>query len=110
METISAIRLCGVADVQDDEGLRVEIAGHVPFAVFRVGADYLVTDDTCSHGEASLSEGSVDGDQVECPWHSGRFCLRTGQALNFPAVIPIRVHAAFVRDDAVFIRQPDEAT
>jgi nitrite reductase/ring-hydroxylating ferredoxin subunit len=109
VDAICELRLCSVAEVEDEQGLRVDVDGLRPFAVFRVDRDYLVTDDTCSHGEASLSEGTVDGGQVECPWHSGRFCLKTGQALNFPAVSPIRVYAATVRDGAVFIHRTGES-
>jgi nitrite reductase/ring-hydroxylating ferredoxin subunit len=76
----------------------------------RVDGELFISDDTCSHGEASLSEGTVDGAEIECPWHSGKFCLRTGAALNFPAVTPIRVYPATVRDGAVFISHDKEPT
>jgi nitrite reductase/ring-hydroxylating ferredoxin subunit len=102
-DTVGQIRLCEVDMIEEDEGLRVEVEGHEPFAVFRVGGKYFVTDDTCSHGQASLSEGTVEDGYVECPWHSGRFCLKTGEALTFPAVTPIRVYPAIVSDGAIFI-------
>ena len=105
--TTAQLRLCRVDAVEDGEALRVEIDGRPPLAVYHVDGEFFVSDDTCSHGEASLAEGSVDGAEVECPWHSGKFCLRTGAALNFPAVTPIRVYTAIVRDGAVFI-QPDQ--
>ena len=104
------LRLCSVDAVEDGEALRVEIAGRPPLAVYRVDGEYFVSDDTCSHGEASLAEGSVDGAEIECPWHSGKFCLRTGVALNFPAVTPIRVYPTIVRNGAVFIQPEQETT
>lgn len=102
------LRLCSVTEVEPDEGLRVEVSGHAPFAVFMSDGEYFVIDDTCSHGDASLAEGTVEDGQVECPWHSGKFCLKTGEALNFPAVTPIRVYPALVRDGAIFIEPPQE--
>lgn len=101
---MSTLRLCQVDDIFGDEGLRVEVEGHAPFAVFCVDGAYFVSDDTCSHGNASLSEGTVERGQVECPWHSGRFCLKTGAALTFPAVAPIRVYPALEKDGAIFIQ------
>jgi nitrite reductase/ring-hydroxylating ferredoxin subunit len=109
-DPIGDLWLCRADAVEDGEALKVEIEGWPPFAVYLVDGEYFVSDDTCSHGEASLSEGSVDGAAIECPWHSGRFCLRTGEALNFPAVTPIRVYAAIVRDGAIFIQPVQEPT
>lgn len=101
--TTKELRLCRVDAVEDGEALRIEIEGRAPLAVYHVDGEFFVSDDTCSHGEAHLSEGTVEGAQIECPWHTGKFCLRTGAALNFPAVTPIRVYPAIVRDGAVFI-------
>lgn len=105
-----ALRLCSADAVEEGEALRVEVEGRPPFAVYRVDGEFFVSDDTCSHGEASLSEGTVDGAEIECPWHSGKFCLRTGEALNFPAVTAIRVYPTMVRDGAIFIQPGEEPT
>jgi nitrite reductase/ring-hydroxylating ferredoxin subunit len=104
------LRLCRVDEVDDGEALQVRIEGRAPLAVYHVDGEFFVSDDTCTHGEASLSEGTVDGAEIECPWHSGKFCLRTGEALNFPAVTPIRVYPATVRDGAVYISSDQEST
>lgn len=96
------VALCRGDAVAADCGTRVEIEGTEPLAVFRLGDEYHVTSDTCSHGEASLCEGIVDGGEVECPWHSGRFDIRTGEASCYPAVAPIRVYRTQVVDGDVF--------
>jgi nitrite reductase/ring-hydroxylating ferredoxin subunit len=108
--TTGDLWLCRADAIEDGEALRVEVEGRPPLAVYLVDGEYFVSDDTCSHGEASLSEGNVDGSQIECPWHSGKFCLRTGAALNFPAVTPIRVYPVIVRDGAIFIQAKQELT
>ena len=104
------LRLCRADEVEDGDALRVEIDGRAPFAVYHVDGEFFVSDDTCSHGAASLAEGTVDGAEIECPWHSGKFCLRTGEALNSPAVTPIHVYPAIVRDGAIFIQPVQELT
>ena len=64
--------------------VRVEVEGLPPLAVFQLDDGFYVTDDTCTHGEASLCEGFVEGDEIECPWHSGRFCIKDGKATALP--------------------------
>lgn len=108
--TAADLRLCRVDEVDEGEALQVCIEGRAPFAVYRSDGQFFVSDDTCSHGEASLSEGTVDGTEIECPWHSGKFCLRTGEALNFPAVTPIRVYPVSIHDGAIHIPSHQEST
>lgn len=104
------MRLCRVDEVDDGEALQVLVEGRAPFAVYHVDGEFFVSDDTCSHGAASRSEATVDGAEIECPWHSGKFCLRTGEALNFPAVTAIRVYPVTVKDGAVYIPAGQEPT
>ncbi|MGV3654551.1 MAG: non-heme iron oxygenase ferredoxin subunit [Noviherbaspirillum sp.] len=98
--------LCSVKEVGSDCGKRVEVDGLPPLAVFQVEGDFFVTSDTCSHGEASLCEGFLDGAEVECPWHAGKFDVRTGKAIAFPAVAPIKIYRTRVKDGVVGI-EPD---
>ncbi|NBO13809.1 MAG: non-heme iron oxygenase ferredoxin subunit [Betaproteobacteria bacterium] len=77
-------------DVFDGAGLAVQVAGH-DIAVFQVDGAFFAVDNTCSHGDARLCEGFVEGHEVECPFHQGRFDLRTGQATCAPATEPIRI-------------------
>jgi nitrite reductase/ring-hydroxylating ferredoxin subunit len=106
----SELRLCGIDAIEDGGALRVDIEGRAPLAVYRLDGKFYVSDDTCTHGEASLAEGLVEDGYIECPWHSGRFCLKTGAALTFPAITPIRVYLAIVRDGMVFIDPQQDAT
>jgi nitrite reductase/ring-hydroxylating ferredoxin subunit len=94
--------LCEATAVPADAGLKIEIPGRDPVAVFRVGSEYFVIDDTCTHGNGSLAEGETIGDEVACPYHFGRFCLRTGRATAPPCLTPIRTYAAEVRDGRIF--------
>jgi len=103
------LKLCRADAIEEGEALRVEVAGRPALAVFHVKGQFYTTNDTCSHGDASLTEGFVEGEQVECPWHSGRFCLKTGSALTFPAVEPIKVYSTLVRDGDVYIHIEGES-
>ena len=82
-----------VADIPEGHAARVVIAG-TPVAIFNVDGELHCLDDTCSHAEASLSEGDLDCGRcaIECPLHGSAFDLRTGEPLTLPAVEPVRVH------------------
>jgi anthranilate 1,2-dioxygenase ferredoxin subunit len=95
-------RLCDVSDVSDDLPFRAEIEGFA-YAIFQAGNQYYVTADLCTHGPGLLSDGFIDGCEVECPFHQGRFDVRTGAPTAPPCEVPIKVWAPLVRDDAIFI-------
>jgi 3-phenylpropionate/trans-cinnamate dioxygenase ferredoxin subunit len=72
-------------------GIRVEVGSH-RIALFRVGDEVHAIGDLCSHAEASLSEGDVFDDEVECPRHGATFDMRTGNPLSLPATKPVPVY------------------
>jgi len=71
--------------------------------VTRVGDEVFAIDDTCSHSDASLSEGEVTDFKIECWLHGAEFDLRTGEALTPPAVAPIKVYPVIVDGDSVTV-------
>lgn len=73
-------------------------------AVFRIGDAVYATDLLCSHGHARLCDGFVEGREIECPLHQGRFSLETGVATAEPAVDPIGCYPTRVIDGRVLIQ------
>ena len=96
------VRVCGVADVPSGGVLKVETHG-LTVAVFNLDGDFYVTDDHCTHGPGSLSEGFVDGDCVECNFHQGVFNIRTGAVVQPPCIVPVKTYAATVDEGEVYI-------
>lgn len=95
------IAVCRTGDVIPGEGKRIELPGRPSIAVFNVDGTFYAIDDTCTHGEASLCEGFVEGGVVECPYHSGTFDIRSGKALTFPAVEPVGTYRVAIDGDQV---------
>ncbi|MFT5644598.1 MAG: 3-phenylpropionate/trans-cinnamate dioxygenase ferredoxin subunit [Janthinobacterium sp.] len=58
--------------------------------VFNLSGQYFAIEDVCTHDGGKLTGGTVEGDQIVCPRHGARFCLRTGAALSAPAYEPTR--------------------
>jgi nitrite reductase/ring-hydroxylating ferredoxin subunit len=96
--------VCDAAEMEDNQIRQLLPCDAAPIAVYKVNGEFFATDDTCTHGQALLSEGEVGDDgTVECPWHSGTFCVRTGEATGFPAVIPIKVYPIHVEEGKVYV-------
>lgn len=95
-------RVASPADIPEGEGFAATV-GSRHIAIFRVEGDLYACDGICSHAHAYLAEGYVDGDEVECPMHSGRFNIRTGKALCAPARVDIATFPVEVRGDDVFV-------
>jgi len=100
---MSFVRVCDVADVPTDEGLRITVEGVEPIALFNVNGEFFAVQDTCTHGQWSLSEGFVEDYQVECTLHLARFCLRTGAVCAPPATAPLKTFAVRVDGSDVLI-------
>jgi p-cumate 2,3-dioxygenase ferredoxin component len=78
---MSKIRIDKAADMPVNSIRQIVIEGCGTIALYRLVDDYCATEDRCSHGDASLSEGDIDGDEIICPFHLGRFDIRSGRRL-----------------------------
>ncbi|MFE7705910.1 bifunctional 3-phenylpropionate/cinnamic acid dioxygenase ferredoxin subunit [Streptomyces sp. NPDC057486] len=111
--TDHAVRVASVGDIEEGEALQVpaERTGHSDtIAVFHDGGAYYALDDTCSHGQASLADGWIEDGEVECPLHSARFCLRTGEPQCMPATLAARTHKVEVREGEIWLHPGQEPT
>ena len=101
-ETGTKIRLCAKSEVGDGAAMRVE-TGDLTLAVYNVAGVYYVTDDNCTHGPGSLSEGCLEGHRIECDFHNGAFDVRTGEVLAPPCMVPIKTYRVIADDTDVLI-------
>ena len=91
-----------LAALVEGKPVRLEKDGK-SICVARVGSEVFAIGDTCSHSDASLSEGDVTGFKIECWLHGAEFDLRTGQALTLPANIPLETYAVSIDGNAVTV-------
>jgi nitrite reductase/ring-hydroxylating ferredoxin subunit len=96
------IDLCSTDEVAPGNALKVE-TGDLTLAVFNVEGAFYVTDDHCTHGPGSLSEGYLEGDVIECNFHQGQFNVRTGEVVSPPCMVPIKTYKTLVEDGRVLI-------
>ena len=89
------VRVATTDEIPEGSGKYFDVDGE-PIAIFHADGSFYATCDVCTHEEASLSEGELEGEEVECPMHGARFNVRTGAVLSLPAVtklqtFPVRV-------------------
>jgi len=101
-DAATLIRVCPTDEVPEGGALKVE-RDNLVVAVFNLGGRFFVTDDACTHGPGSLSEGFIDGDVVECNFHNGQFDIKTGEVVAPPCMVPVKTYAATVEGGVVFI-------
>jgi 3-phenylpropionate/trans-cinnamate dioxygenase ferredoxin component len=95
------IPVCRLDDLPAGESARVDTTP--PIAVFNAGGELYAVDDTCTHQDASLAEGWLEGCLVECPLHAASFDLRTGQPTCLPARRALRTHRVTVDDGVIHV-------
>jgi nitrite reductase/ring-hydroxylating ferredoxin subunit len=72
-----------------------------PVCLINLDGELHALNDTCTHEDASLSDGTIEGDEIECPMHGGAFNIRTGEPTAFPVVVATEKYAVRVVDDEV---------
>lgn len=100
------VKACLVAEINPGEMLAVSVDALPPVAIYNVDGEFLATSNVCTHAVAMLTDGYLEGDNVECPLHGGMFNVRTGEPTHFPCVEALQTFAVEVRDGAVFVKTP----
>ena len=91
-------RLGKVADIPEGNGKMFDLEDRW-IGVFKVDGELFAVDDICSHQEAFLHEGMLEGHTIECDAHGARFDIRSGSVEQGPAVLPIDTYAVKIVGD-----------
>lgn len=100
------VKVARVADVAPGSAVVVEpaLSGHAtPIALFHTEEGFQAIEDTCTHLGASLARSKVENGEVDCWLHHGRFCLKSGEATEYPARGALEVFEVEVRGDEVWL-------
>ena len=101
------IRVASLEDVPEGEMLGATVAGR-KLAIYHLeDGRIFATANVCTHEFALLSDGWLEGCEVECPLHSGRFDVTSGKALCEPLKKDIATFAAELRDGAIYVALPE---
>ena len=97
------IALCPTNRLASAPLLRVAVPGLPPLVVGRHAGAWFALADACNHGEASLADGTLEGDELVCPHHRGAFAVATGAATRPPCHRPQARYAVGEEDGMLWV-------
>jgi naphthalene 1,2-dioxygenase ferredoxin component len=89
-------------DVPQDDVIAVSAGGR-EVALYGVDGEVYATDNVCTHGQARLCEGFLEGHEIECPLHQGKFDVRTGAPTCAPVTDAIKSYAVKIEGGRVWL-------
>jgi naphthalene 1,2-dioxygenase system ferredoxin subunit len=102
MVTANWLDVAALDDVPADDVVALPVDGR-ELAFYGVDGEVFATDNICTHGHARLCEGFLDGTEIECPLHQGKFDVRSGKAMCAPLTADLRSYPVKIEHGRVFV-------
>ncbi len=103
MSVINWVDAMSADELPSDDVWAVVVMGR-DIAVYAVGDEVFATDNLCTHGHARLCNGFLEGHEIECPLHQGRFDVRDGKPTCAPVTEPLRTYPIKVEGGRVYLQ------
>jgi len=89
------IDVCAASAMADNENIVVDV-DRTDVAIFKLDGKFYAIEDVCTHDGAEIASGELQGDEIICPRHGARFCVKTGAVKCAPAyeavdTFPVRI-------------------
>ena len=97
---MNLIKICDLSEIPNGSIKKFEINDD-EITICNINNQIFAINDNCSHDEASLQEGFIDGYEIECPMHGAKFDIRTGEVTCLPAVSPIKTYNIKINNGAI---------
>ena len=95
-------KVAATVDIEPGKMMRVEVDGR-RILICNVDGSFFATDDTCTHEDASLFLGCLQGEYIKCPLHGSRFNVRTGEVQDEPADDDLRTYPLRIEGDDILV-------
>ena len=99
---MTMIKLININEIGNDDMMQVSVDNQ-NYLVAKINDTLYVTEDMCTHEDAELTMGCLDGTKVKCPLHGSYFDLTSGLALNEPAEVPIKTYKTSIKNNFLYI-------
>ena len=96
------IELVAVDAIPEDDVIGIDAEGK-SFALYQVDGEIYATDNICTHGNARLCDGFLEGHEIECPLHQGKFDIRNGKAMCAPLTEDVKTYPVKIEGTRVFV-------
>ena len=105
MSDIDFHAVAKTADLDEGEAVQV-IVGRQEIAIYNLEGKYYATDDICTHAYASLADGYMEGELIECPLHGGCFDIKTGKAMTPPCTEDLKTYEVKLDGEQILVGVP----
>ena len=103
MSNLNWVDALSASDLPTNDVIGVVLAGR-DIALYTVGDAVYATDNTCTHGQARLCNGFLEGHEIECPLHQGKFDVRSGKPTCEPATEALRSYPVRIDGQRVVVQ------
>jgi nitrite reductase/ring-hydroxylating ferredoxin subunit len=98
------VKIAESKDIEPSSMKAVDVAGE-KVCIINIEGNYYAIGNICTHMGGPLNEGTLEGFEVECPWHGSKFDVRSGQPTKPPARQPVSSYEVKVRDNNILVRK-----
>jgi glycine betaine catabolism B len=103
------VKVADIKDIQPLQMKEIEVYGEA-ICLVNVDGKYYAIGNVCTHEGGPLADGTLDGYEVECPWHGSKFDLRTGEVTNPPASEPESTYEVKVDGNSILVKKRTPTT
>jgi 3-phenylpropionate/trans-cinnamate dioxygenase ferredoxin subunit len=104
---IEFVEIAPVSELPNGERLFLEV-GDRAIVIFNIADQLFAIGDICTHDDGPLGDGELEGFNIVCPRHGAEFDVKTGKAVQLPAVVDIPAYPVQVRDEMILLGIPKE--
>ena len=104
---VEYLDIAPVSELPNGERLFVEVESK-SLVIFNIADQFFAIGDICSHDDGPVGDGDLEGFNVVCPRHGGEFDVRSGQAVQMPAVVDIPAYPVRIVDGMIQVGIPRE--
>jgi len=94
--------VCAAADVPENSVTSREVGGEL-IAIYNINGTFYATQASCTHAFANLADGILEGEEIECFLHFGKFHVPSGRVLEAPCTVPLKTYKTEVRNGQVYV-------
>jgi len=100
---MAKFRVAGVGDLPPGEVRPVQVGDRAVCLAHVAGEGWFAIGNSCTHEDVELSDGDLDGAEIECPAHGSRFDVRSGAVRGLPATVPATAYSVVLEGDDVYV-------
>lgn len=106
MSDVTFHKVATTDQIDEDEAMQVIVEGK-EVAIINLGGEFYAMDDICSHAYASMADGYIEGECIECPLHGAQFNIKTGKAETPPATVDLATYEIRIEGSDILVGLPN---